>query len=99
MEAIRLRVTLLRILKKVLTAGLPLGPVYFIKADLADAYICLWVRMDDVPSVAFLIPKKTPSDTQLVGFHHSVPMGYINSAPYYCMAMETVSNLANKAIS
>ena len=59
----------------------------------------LWVRMEEIPSVAFLIPKKTPSDTQLVGFHHSVPMGYIDSAPYYCMAMETVSNLANKAIS
>ena len=55
--------------------------------------------MEEIPYVAFLIPKKTPSGTQLVGFYLSVPMGHINSAPYYCMAMETVSNLANKAIS
>ena len=59
----------------------------------------LWVRMEDVPSVAFLIPKNTPSDTQLVGFHLSLPMGYVDSAPYFCMAMETVANLTNKVIS
>ena len=26
-------------------------------------------------------------------------MGYIDSAPYFCMEMETVADLANKAIS
>ena len=57
------------------------------------------MRMEDVPSFAFLIPKKTPSDTQLVGFHLSLPMGYVDSAPYFCMATETVANLANEAIS
>ena len=59
----------------------------------------LWVRMEDVLSVAFLIPKKNPSDTQLVGFHLSLPMGYVDSAPYFCMATETVDNFANKLIS
>ena len=98
MEAIRIRGALLRILKKVLTADLCLGPVYLIKVYLADAYMWLWVGMEDVPSVAFFIPKKTPSDTQLVGFHFSLPMGYISSAPYFCMAMDTVAELANEAI-
>ena len=35
MEAIRLRGALLRILKKLLTTDLCLGPVYLIKVDLA----------------------------------------------------------------
>ena len=55
--------------------------------------------MEDVPSTAFLIPKKTPSNTQLVGFHISAPMGYIDSAPYFFMALETVADLANEYIS
>ena len=55
--------------------------------------------MEDVPSVAFLTPKKTPSNTQLVGFHLSLPMGYIESAPYFFMVTETVADLVNKAIS
>ena len=59
----------------------------------------LWVRIEDFPSVAFLISKKTPSNTQLVGFHHSLPMGYIDSDPYFCVAKETVADLANAAIS
>ena len=55
--------TLQRILKQVLSSDLRLGLVYLRKVDLADAYMRLWVKMGDVPSVAFLIPKKNPSDT------------------------------------
>ena len=40
----------------------------------------LWVQMEYVLSVAFLIPKKIPTDPQLVGFYLSLPMGYIDSA-------------------
>ena len=52
-----------RILKQVLSSDLRLGLVYLRKVDLADAYMRLWVKMEDVPSVAFLIPNKNPSDT------------------------------------
>ena len=55
--------------------------------------------MEYVPSVAFLLPKKTPSNTHLVVFRLSLLMGYINSAPSFCMATKTVANLANEAIS
>ena len=58
----------------------------------------LWVRMENVPSFAFLIQNKSPSYQKLVGFHLLLIMGYINSAPYFCMATKTVSDLANKAI-
>ena len=55
--------------------------------------------MEDVPSAALFILKKTPSDPQLAGFHLSLPMGYANSAPYFCIATNTVANLANEAIT
>ena len=54
--------------------------------------------MEDVPSIAFLIPRRTPSKPQLVGFHISLPMGYVNSAPYLCMDTKMVYNLANAAM-
>ena len=73
---------LLRILKQLITTDPRLGPVYLSKLNLEDTYMRLWVRMEDFPSVAFLIPKKTPIDAHLVGFHLSLPMGYINSAPH-----------------
>ena len=63
MEAIRFRVALIRILKKVHTDDPHLGPVHLSKVDLADAYMRLWVRMEDDPFVSFLIPKKTSINT------------------------------------
>ena len=99
MEAMRFGGAILRIIKQVLTTDPYLVTVYLIKVDLADAYKRLWVRMEDVPSINCIIPKNTPNDTQLVGSHLSLPMGYIDSGTYFCMATETVVDLANKAIS
>ena len=95
----RFRGAIQRILRQVLTTNSQLGPVYLGKVDLADAYMRFWVRMEDVLSVAFLIPNKTPSDTQMGGFPFYLPMGYIDSAPYFCMEREMVTGHANKAIS
>ena len=63
MEEMRFGGALLRILKQALTAHPRLGPVYLSKVNLEDTYMRLWVRMEDFPSVAFLVPKKTPRDT------------------------------------
>ena len=51
--------------------------------------------MDYVPYVALLIPNKKTSNQQLVGFHLSLPMVYVDSSPYFCMATKTVANLDN----
>ena len=49
-----------RILKQVLTTNLRLGPFYLSRLYLVDAYMRLWVRMEDVLSVAFLTPLENP---------------------------------------
>ena len=46
----------------------------------------IWVRTEDIPSVAFLIPKETADKEQLVGFHLSIAMGYMESAAFFCTA-------------
>ena len=99
MEEMRFGGALQRILKQVLTADPRLGPVYISKVDLADSYMRLWESMEDFPSVASLIPKKNTSETQLVRFHLLLPIGYIDSAPYFCKAAETVTNITNETIA
>ena len=84
MEAMGFRGALQSIPKQVLTVNPRLGQVYLGKLDLENTYMSLWVRMEDVPSVAFLIPKKTPSNTHLLGFLLSIPMGYIDSLSCPC---------------
>ena len=97
-EAIRFGSEIHRILQQFFDADLYLGTIYISKADLADAHMRLWVIMDDVPYVAFLAPNKTPRNQQLLGFTLSLPMGYIDIAPYFCMSTKTVADLSNKAI-
>ena len=70
-----------RILKQVLTTNPHPGTVYLDKVDLANAYIWLWVRMEDYPSITFLIPNKYPCDPQLVEFQLFLPMGYVDISP------------------
>eukprot|EP00957_Ditylum_brightwellii_P002143 164882-Ditylum_brightwellii.AAC.1 len=71
------------------------GPVFMSKVDLADAYMQVWIRLEDVPQLAFIVPRHKGDPEPLVGFHLSVPMGYIESAPFFCSTTETVADLAN----
>ena len=62
---------------------------------LDEAYMRLWVRLKDTLSVTFLIPMKNPTDKQLLGFHISLPMGYVDITPYFCMYTENIADMAN----
>ena len=59
----------------------------------------IWVRLEDIPSVAFLVPKATAEEDQLVGFHLSIPMGYVESAAFFCATTETVKDRALNTLS
>ena len=42
--------------------------------------------------MALLVPKSTPEEDQLVGFHLSIPIGYVESAAFLCATTETVKD-------
>ena len=52
----------------------------------------IWVRLEDIPSVAFLVPKATPDEEQLVGFNFLISMAYVESAVFFCATTETVKD-------
>ena len=91
--------SLYRVIDCILNAPPKLGPTFLNKVDLADAYMCIWVRLDDIPSVAFLVPKATPDEKQLVGFHLSIPMGYVEPAAFFCATTETIKDRALDILS
>ena len=90
---------LYRFIDCILAAPPNLGPNFLNKVDLADAYILIWVLLEDIPSVAFLVPKATPEQDQLVGFHLSIPMGYVESAAFFCTTTDTVKYLILDSLS
>ena len=59
----------------------------------------IWVRFEDIPSVAFLVPKATQDKYQQVGFHISIPMGYMESAAFFCATTKTVNDQALDTLS
>ena len=81
---------LYRVIDCVLAAPPELGPTFLNKVDLANAYMHIWVRLKDIPSVAFLVPKATLEEDQLVGFHLSIPMEYVESDAFFCATTDTV---------
>ena len=76
-----------------------LGPTFLSKVDLTDAHMRIWVSLEDIPLVAFLVPKATPDEEQLVGFHLSIPMGYVESAAFFCATTKTVKERTLETLS
>ena len=58
----------------------------------------LWVHLEDTPYVAFLVPWKNTTNEQLVGFHLSLSMGYVQNATIFCMSTETIADMANMSM-
>ena len=83
MEVMPFGCALHQILQQVLVADTRLVLVYISKVDLPDLYMRLLARIEELLSVTFLIPKKTPSDQQMVRFHLSHTMWYVASNPYF----------------
>ena len=90
---------LYRVIDCIITAPPKLGPTFLSKVDLADAYMRIWVRLEVILLVAFLVSKATPDEEQLVGFHLSIPMGYVESAAFFCATTETVNDRALDTLS
>ena len=83
----------------ILAAPPKLDPIFLKKLDLADAHMHIWVRLEDILSVAFLVPKSTPEEDQLIGFHLLIPMGCVESAAFFCATTNTVKERALDTLS
>ena len=58
----------------------------------------IWDQLNNITSVEFIIPKETDSEPQLVGFHLSIPMGYMESVPLFCATTEKIKDTVNNAM-
>ena len=98
-EAMRFGKALYGVIDCILAASPKLGPAFLNKVDLADAYMRIWVCLEDIPLVAFLVPKSKPDEEQLVGFHLSIPIGYVESAAFFCATTKTVEERTQDTLS
>ena len=57
------------------------GPVFISNIDLLGVYIRVWIRPEDLPRLAFVTPPRPSDQNTPIGFHLSLLMGYVDSAP------------------
>jgi hypothetical protein len=86
-----------RLLHAIVDADPGHGPVHMAKIDLSDAYMRIWLSIANLPKLAFVVPPHASDPEPLIGFHLSLPMGFVESAPYFCASTETAADLINSS--
>ena len=94
-EAMQFGRALHRILQKILQANPRFGPVYLSKIDISDGFYRVWLLPRDIPNLGVLFPQGE-EPVPLIGFPLALPMGWINSPPYFSAATETACDMANR---
>jgi hypothetical protein len=82
----------------VLAADLAHGPVQLITVDITDGFYRIGVRPPDVLKLGMAFPMIEPDEPQqllVVFLLFSPAVGWTNSPPIFCVAMETIADLDN----
>jgi len=83
-----------QVLYQVRNANPRYGPLYLSKVDLADGFCQVWLMINSIPQLAVTFPKY-PGEEQLVGLPLTLPMGWLESVPFFCATTEMVADRAN----
>jgi hypothetical protein len=97
-EAMQFGRALLRLLYQIRHANPVFGPVYAMKVDVAEGFYRVYLNPAQALSLAYLLPKEA-SEPQLVAIPLALPMGWVESPPYFCAVTETIADLANSRLS
>ena len=83
-----------RVLRQVVEADPRYGPVFLSKIDIADCFYRVWLRLADIPQLGVVLPT-SPGQPPLIAFSLALPMGWVESPPYFTVLTETACDLAN----
>ena len=97
-EAMQFGRALQRVLKRIVEADARYGPVHLAKIDIADGFYRVWVQFRDIlPKLGVVLPT-SPGEPPLIAFPLTLPMGWVESPPYFTVLTETACDLANSRL-
>jgi hypothetical protein len=94
-EAMQFGRALDRLVHQIVLANPAHGPVRQMKVDLADGFYRMWLQLRDIPKLALVLPPLAGSTEPLIALPLGLPMGWVESPPWFCVATETVADVAN----
>ena len=84
-----------RVLRHIVEADPRYGEVHLAKIDIADGfYSRVWLQSRDIPKLGVILPT-SPGQPPLIAFPLTLPMGWVESPPYFTALTETACDLAN----
>ena len=95
-EAMQFGRTLHRLLQRIAHAEPSYGPVYLGKIDIADGFYCVSLQPHDLPRLGVILP--TTTGEPLVALPLTLPMGWVESPPYFTAVTETACDLVNDTL-
>jgi hypothetical protein len=95
-EAMQFGRTLQRTLTHIVHADPRFGPPKLAKLDIADGFYRVNLNIVDIPKLAVILPPC--NGVPLVALPLSLPMGWVESPPYFTALTETACDLANSAM-
>ena len=95
-EAMQFGKALHRVLSKVVHADPYYGPVSLGKIDIADGFYRIGIQVRDIPKLGVILP--SAGGSALVAFPLALPMGWVESPPYFTSVTETACDLMNAAL-
>ena len=97
-EAMQFGRALQRVFTALVHAHPRYGPVYLAKIDVADGFYRVWLQLADVPKLGVVLPT-APGTAPLLAFPLALPMGWVESPPYFTAITETICDRANSLLS
>lgn len=96
-EAMQFGRTLQRVITQVVHSNPRFGPPKLAKLDIADGFYRVALNVNDIPKLAVALPP-APDGTPLVALPLALPMGWVESPPYFTSLTETACDLVNAAV-
>jgi hypothetical protein len=64
------------------------------KIDISDGFYRIWLEVDKALALAVVLPQYN-DELPLMAIPLTLPMGWVESPPTFCTAMETIADLVN----
>ena len=87
--------TLERLLYQIRHANPRYGHVYLAKVDLSDGFYRVALHDSAIAKLAVALPR-FPGEEQLLALPLVLPMGWVESPPFFCAVTETAADLTNQ---
>ena len=72
--------------------------MHLAKIDIADGFYRVWLQLQDIPKLGVVLPT-TPGQPPLIAFPLALPMGWVESPPFFTVLTETACDIANATLS